>query len=174
MHMNIHFSLSISFVMYHLIFRSQAEKNWEHMAFLSIYKLLIHTGHFWDKTLDRFYDCCMGTQLVSAPFTVAIWSPVGSFPFCAAPCNPSTAGIILCIWPRVLHDHLWLKLLFPKPLHSVLSGQNMEYLDSWSANIKEQRENRKEQREPSLASQHARANTWKFLMEFKVKRLTLW
>lgn len=154
---------------YHLNFRSQAEKNWEHMAFLAVYKLMIHTGHFQDKSLDRFYDCCMGTQLVAASFIVAIWSP-----FCAAPCNPSTAGIILCIWSRVLHDHLCLKLLFPIRLHSVLSGQNMEYLDSWSANIKEQRENKKEQREPSLASQHAGTNTWKFLMEFKVKRLNLW
>lgn len=98
-HINIHFPLSISFIMYHLNFRTQPE-NWEHMEFLAVYKLMIHTGHCQDKSLDRFYDCCMRTLLAAASFTVAIWSPVGSFPFCATPHYPSTAGIIICIWTQ--------------------------------------------------------------------------
>lgn len=70
------------------------------MAFLAVYKLMIHTGHCQDKSLDRFYDCCMGTLLVASFFAVAIWSPVGSFPFSAALHYLSTAGITICIWTQ--------------------------------------------------------------------------
>lgn len=51
---------SLNLFIYHLNLGSLAEKNSEHTAYLTVYILMIHTGHHQDKSRRRFCNYSWG------------------------------------------------------------------------------------------------------------------